>query len=364
MASGVITPVVPISNDIVLGEARLYANFDMPTETELGSLQGGIKLSISRKIRDIEYDGAYGPTIDENGVPLLRYDEFIVKLTAQTLGLKYINDKIISNCESSDTWESKDWSGSGGTYAAETTIKLKGDQSSKCTADTTEYGIHSVFASSIDLTELENGETSLDSDYICFAIYMTTAEIAKLDTGIKILFHNDIEGTKTNYMYYAISKASLSNGWNSFKVAKSAFTAATSGAWSGVTGVSFEFDGSPSSSATFYVDAISLMQATQNSYALPVNGLSFLKMTDEGTYKKIIGDLTANYDYMYDNIAVVGQKHDGKQFIIILYDVGNDGSIDLALKEKSEVVNNTEFVGYYRQGSPTTTPIKIREYDV
>lgn len=364
MASGVIATTMPNANDIVLGEARVYGNYDLPTETEIGALQGELKLNVSRKIEDMKYNGAYGPTLDIDSVPLKRYREFIVKLSIQTLGLKYINEKIISDCGSDDSWEANDWGGSGGTYTAETSIYLKGGQSAKCEADTDEYGIHEVFDSNLDLTEHENGEVSGVSDYIAFAIYIETAEIAKLGTGLRFILHNDAEGTETDYSYYDISKATFSNGWNTFKVAKSAFTSVASGAFTGVTGVSVVLDGTPSGTVTFYVDAISLMQSTQKSYPLPLNGLSFLKMTDEGSYKKIVGDLTVNKKYMYENIAVVGQKHDGKQFIIILEHVANDGSIELALKEKTEVVSNTEFIGYYTQSSPTTTPVKIREYDV
>lgn len=363
MSSGVVTPTIPAANDIVLGECNLYANYELPTELELGALQGGIKIQMARKIEDVKFDGAYGGQLDVNGVPLKRYREFLVKLSLETLCLKYMNNKIISKCDSTDLWESSNWSGAGGTFTAESTIILAGDQSSKCVGDTDAYGIHEVFAASKSLAVFDNSEVSTTADYICFAIYIATAEIAKLGTGIKILLHNDAELTKTNYMHYTVAKATFVNGWNAFKIAKSAFTAAAAGAWTGVTGVSFELAGSPSSSTTFYVDTVSLLQNQSKSTIVPLNG-AFFSMTDEGDYRKIVGNLDVSDNNYYENIAVVGKKHSGKDFIVICRNMANDGKIERALKEKTEVVSGTEFLGHYDSFSPMTVPLTIRDYDV
>lgn len=363
MSSGVITPTIPQADDIVLGECNLYANYGLPTELSLGALQGGVKLQLVRKIEDIKVDGTYGGQLDANGVPLKRYREFLVKLALETLCLKYMNNKNISKCDSTDLWESKDWSGGGGTFTAESTIVLAGDQSAKCAADTSGYGIHEVFAATKDLTVFDNLETSTTADFIAFAIYMETAEIAKLGTGIKILFHKDAENTKTNYMHYTVAKSSLVDGWNVFKIAKTSFTAAGTGSWTGITGVSFELDGSPTGTPIFYVDSISLLQKQTKSATLPLNG-AFFSMTDEGDYRKIIGNFEVKDNNYFENVAVVGTKHSGKKFIVIVRNVANDGKIERALKEKTEVVAGTEFLGHYDSFSPLTVPVTIRDYDV
>lgn len=364
MSTGVVTPTVPSANDIVLGECALYGNYELPTQIALGALQGGVKCQLVRKIEDIKFDGAYGGQLDANGVPLKRYREFGVKLSVETLCLKYFNNKIISDCEVNGTWEAKDWTGGGGTYAAETSIVLAGTQSAKCIADTTLYGIHEVFATPKDLTVFDNAEVSSTADYIAFAIYITAQDLTDLGTSkIRLGIHKDIEGTATNLYYYDVLASALVAGWNTFKIAKTSFTQTGTASWSAVTGISFQLVGAPSAEVTFYVDAISLLQNQTKSAILPLNGLSFFSMTDEGDYRKIVGNLDANEDYMYENVAVVGKKHDGKNFIIIVKNVANDGKIERALKEKTEVVSGTEFVGHYTANSPLSTPILIRDYD-
>jgi hypothetical protein len=365
MSTGVFTPTVPDVGDIILGDAKLVANKNMPDEFELGALSGGVKLNIARKFEDIKFDGAYGHQLDSDGVPLRRIMEFVTKLTAEMLTIRYQNKKIISNCESDDTWQSGDWAEGGGTYAAETTIVLEGNQSAKCTADTTVYGIHNPFASSNNLAVFDNSEVSSTSDYICFAIYIDTTNAGKLNTdGIKILFHKDAELTKTNYWYYDISKATFAvNGWNVFKIAKSSFTAAGSAAdWTAITGVSFELNGAPSGSLSFYVDDITLVQAQTKGTIVPLNGAANFSMTDEGDYKSIVGDLEITDTDYYNNVALVGTKMDGKEFIAILYNVAHNEEIDLALKEKDNIVNSVELVAHFDRSTPATTPFEIRNY--
>lgn len=365
MSTGVVTPTVPAANDIVLGECALYGNYELPTQIALGALQGGIKLQLVRKIEDIKFDGAYGGQLDVNGIPLKRYREFGVKLSVETLCLKYFNNKIISDCEIAGLWESKDWAGGGGVYTAETTIVLAGAQSSKCVADTTQYGIHEVFAAAKDLTVFDNAEASTTADYIAFAIYITAQDITDLGTaGIRLNIHKDAENTVTNLYYYDIAYTALVAGWNTFKIAKTSFTQTGTASWSAVTGISFQLNAAPSAEVTFYVDAISLLQNQSKSTILPLNGMSFFSMTDAGDYRKIVGNLDANETYYYENVAVVGKKHDGKNFIVVVKNVANDGKIERALKEKTEVVNGTEFLGHYTANSPIATPVLIRDYDV
>lgn len=364
MATGVFTPTVPNVEDIILGDASLYANWGMADQFNLGALSGGIKLQIARKFEAVKFDGAYGHQLDSNGVPLKRITEFISKFTAEMLTLKYENKKIISNCESTDTWQSGDWAEGGGTYAAETTIVLEGNQSAKLTADTTVYGIHNPFASSKNLAVFDNSEVSPTSDYICFAVYIDTTNANKLGTGIKVLFHKDAELAKTNYWSYAIAKATFTvNGWNLFKIAKSSFTEnGTCTDWTAITGVSFELNGAPSGSLYFYVDDITMVQAQTKGTIVPLNGAANFSMTDAGDYKSIVGDLEiVDTDY-YNNVALVGTKMDGKQFIVILYNVAHNEALDLALKEKENIINSVELIAHFDRSTPTETPIEIRDY--
>ena len=223
MSIGVVTPTVPVANDIILGEFKAYVNYGLPTQLLLGSTRGGCKVDIDRTIREIQFDGAYGPTLDSNGVPLVRHDTFIGKITLEQLYLKYFNRKVISNMESDGLWESGDWAATGGTYAASTSIKNSGSQAASCTGDTENYGIKEVFASTKDLTVFPNSITSATSDYICFAVYITSANRTALGgtSKIRLSVHKDADETETNYFYYEIGQSDLTaDQWNIFKVAK------------------------------------------------------------------------------------------------------------------------------------------------
>jgi hypothetical protein len=365
MAVGVATPVVPVANDIILGEFNAYVNYGLPTQTLLGATSGGCKIDIDRKIKEVKFDGAYGKTLDSNGVPLVRYDSMDVTFTLKNLYLKYFHNKIISDCESTGTWESQDWALTGGTYAAETTIVLEGDQSAKCTGAAENYGIHEVFASSKNLTVFANSETSTTADYIGFAIYITSANRTALGATAKIRLsiHKDAEDTETNYFKYEIGQSSLTaDVWNVFKIAKSSFTEAGTASWSAVTGISFKFAGAaPTSSCVFYVDSISLIHNQDVSAPVPVNGSGF-GYTNETTYRAYRPSLEiASTDYL-ENVTLVGQRFDGKKMKMILKNCLNDGKISLALQEKTEVVNDTQFSGHYKYGAATTCPFTMKEY--
>lgn len=359
MSVGVVTPTVPVANDIVYGEFKIYANYELPTQLELGATNGGLKVDIERSIRDMSYDGSYGVTKG-----LRRYEKLFAKVTIDSLCHKYFNNKIISDCESTGLWESQDWANTGGTYTAETTIVAEGSQSAKANLTTTVHGIKEVFAADKDLTVFDNTEVSTVSDYIGFSIYITTAEISDLGTSkIRIAFHNDIEGTLTNYVYYDVTAAMLANGWNDFKVLKSAFTTVLAGAWTGVKGISFSLNGAPSAAIEFYVDGISLIQSQTKSTIVPVNAGGF-SYTDEGNYRKFVANLEITDAEYFENVAVVGQKHDGKAFIIIMKNMLDDGNISLALKEKEEVITQAVLTAHYSQSAPITSPIVIRDYDI
>ncbi len=360
MPKGVVTPTVPAANDIVLGECKVYGNYGLTTETELGATQGGVKADFERVIKEIKFDGAYGPVKG-----LRRYETFNITLTVESLTLKSFNEKIIANMETTDTWASQDWDETGGTYAAETTTKLIGNQSAKATLTTTVHGIHAVFAADKNLNVFDNAEVSGTSDYIGIHLYISTAELADLGTSkIRLMFHNDAFSTLTNYLYYDIEAADLTPDiWNALKILKSDFTPVAAGAWTGVKGVSIALNGAPSAETIFYVDQISLIQATNKSAIVPVNGSGYT-VTDETTYYKYVPDMEILDTDYYENVTIYGQKHDGKKFLIELKNCLNDGNISLALKEKVEVVSSTIFSAHYTSSSPVSVPLRILDYDV
>jgi len=84
MSIGVFTPEVPVANDILLGEGTVYVNYGVAGEAIIGATEGGSKFVIQRKVIDMKYDGAYGPTKS-----LKRVDLFIPQLIINFLKLNY-----------------------------------------------------------------------------------------------------------------------------------------------------------------------------------------------------------------------------------------------------------------------------------
>lgn len=365
MSINAVETTIPVANDIILGEFKAYANYGLPTQILLGATRDGCKVDIERTIKELNFDGGYGPTLDSDGVPLVRYEKLIGRITLNSLYLKYFNRKIISDCESDGTWENNNWGGDGGTYSAETTIVNSGDQSAKCAIASaqTGHGIHEVFASSKDLTEFDNEEISDDNDYIGFSIYITTAMKAILGSdSIRLIIHNDIEGTETNYLYYDLLSADFNaDQWTSFKISKNDFDQQGSGAWVGVTGISIEVPTATDDALEFYIDSIELIQNQSDSSIVPINGSGF-DYTDEGTYKQYLPDLEiSDTDYL-ENVTIIGQRPDGNKIKIVAKNVLNDGNISLAFEDKDETVNETQFTGHYKYGSGLVCPIEFYEY--
>jgi hypothetical protein len=362
---GVVETTVPVSSDIIMGEFKAYYNYGLPTQLLIGATQGGAKIDINRVIEEIKFDGAYGPTLDSDGVPLIRMRELTGKVTLESLYLKYFNKKIISDCESDGTWENNNWGATGGTYAAETTIINSGNQSAKCSiaSGQTGHGIHEVFASSKDLTAFDNSETSVVGDYIGFSIYITSAMKTILGTdSIDIRLHMDIEGTETNYYTYSVESTALTaDQWTNLTIAKSSFTEVGTGNWAAVTGISFEVPDATDDALEFYVDSIDLIQNHTYSSPVAINGCGF-NYTDETTYRDISESLDIlDRDYL-ENITIVGKRLNGYTYKWIFDRCFNDGAISLALQEKKEVVNSTQFTAHYDQSAGTTVPFRIREY--
>lgn len=363
MATGVTNTTVPVADDVKLGEFLLYANYQTPRQFLMGASQGGLKLDLKRAIKSIKSDGQYG-----NIKGLRRYEMFDAIATVEALTLKYCNSKKISTVETDDnTWVNQDWDLTGGTYTAESTIVNTGLRSAKCTANTNQHGIHSVFTVAKDLTVFDNAEASGTGDYIGLAIYISTQDKTDLDAAkIRLFLHNDAENVMTNYVYYDIDKSTLTaDAWTSLKIPKSSFLVQGAGAFTGVTGISLNLNGVPSAEVVFYVDSVYLIQNTTNGVGVPIVGSGHgFTMTDEGTYKKFIPNLEILDSDYFDNIAIVGQKLDGKAFIFIMHNVLNDGNIQKAFKDKDEVVTSVQLKAHYERTKQTTVPIIMRDYDV
>lgn len=363
--AGVSDFYVPTTGEVLLGEYKIYGNYGLANQFELGFVNESFKLTITREIHIIKVNGAYCNTLDANGVPLIRIDRVVPVLTVNSLALRYLNNNIISGGEASDNWESQDWGQNGGTYESETSIVQTGARSIKMTADTANYGVHEVFSSSKDLTVFENGETATTSDYICFSIYIATQDITDLGSAdLRLSMHMDAEGTETNLYYYDVAANALTAGqWNNFKILKSAFTEVGTGDWSAVTGVSLKLDAAPSAAVVCYLDSINHMQAniTRSAPVSTGQGGKY-NYTDEGSYKKFVPYLPIPDTKYLDNIGVVGQFHDGKRLDILIENVYDDGSVNLAIQEKTEVVNPVQFTGHYNREKPTVIPIEFRHY--
>jgi len=87
MATNVFNPAVPEkANDILLGEGELYKDYGLAGSALIGATRGGSKLEIEWIKKEIEYDGAMGPTKG-----MRRTERFVPKLMINFLKLNYTN---------------------------------------------------------------------------------------------------------------------------------------------------------------------------------------------------------------------------------------------------------------------------------
>lgn len=96
------------------------------------------------------------------------------------------------------------------------------------------------------------------------------------------------------------------------------------------------------------------------AYGLPV---TIADGTDQdGTYKKLTFDMDIVAADVLTNVAFVGQKHDGKQCIIIINNALNIDNINMDFKEKDELTSDMTYTGFYAYATPTVPPIQILDY--
>jgi len=93
-----------------------------------------------------------------------------------------------------------------------------------------------------------------------------------------------------------------------------------------------------------------------------VNCFAGMANTDQTTYYELKESLDiAAADY-WDNMAFVGQRSDGKAVIILMENVLGDGNFAMAMKNKDDVVVDTNFTAHYATTTPTVAPYELRYY--
>jgi hypothetical protein len=209
--------------------------------------------------------GVSGSTIrTEINNEVMAYDESF------NMNLQYYytrNSKIIATFESTEGWTNNSWSATVGTVANDSTNYKVGSQGISITSPNNLGG--GKLSKVMDLTAFHNGGTSSTSDYIQFCMYITTAEIAKLHAdGILLAFLCDTAPTITNYFSYAITAASLVNGWNFISIPKSSFSTVGSANWANVKGLHFVNNGAPTSGSPLYtIDAMRMVRKDPSTSA-------------------------------------------------------------------------------------------------
>ena len=73
----------------------------------------------------------------------------------------------------------------------------------------------------IDLTKLNNGLASEESDYIICPVFVSNADAIDPVSGVQLLFSKELDGTTSNCKY--LSFINLTSGWNFLKAKKSDF---------------------------------------------------------------------------------------------------------------------------------------------
>jgi hypothetical protein len=195
---------------------------------------------------------------------LLSYDECF-KMDLQHYWR--VSNKSVATFESTEGWANNSWNSTVGTVANDTTNYKVGSQGISITSPNNGGG--GKLSKVMNLSTFNDGSASTTNDYIQFALYITTAEIAKLNTnGILLRFFCETAPTMTSYFSYNIAVANLVNGWNFLNIVKSSFATNGSAAWADVKGLSFTNNGAPISGSPIYtVDAMRMVRKDPSTSA-------------------------------------------------------------------------------------------------
>lgn len=88
-----------------------------------------------------------------------------------------------------------------------------------------------------------------------------------------------------------------------------------------------------------------------------------LVVTDEGEYHKIAEDLAIAAGDYHENVAWVGETHAAKYAAIIVFNALGNNKIEMAIKDKDDIIVGTKFEGHYGSATQTTPPWEIRIED-
>lgn len=91
-----------------------------------------------------------------------------------------------------------------------------------------------------------------------------------------------------------------------------------------------------------------------------VNCYQGIAMTDETNYYELEEGVDVNDSDYWTNMAFVGVRSDLKPIIIIMDNVLGDGALNMAFKDKDDVVVNTLMTAHYGEATPITPPYRIR----
>jgi hypothetical protein len=182
-----------------------------------------------------------------------------------------------------DSWAGDAWDASGGSVADDTSIKLWGDKSIKCSMSAQNHGMHVEYVK--DMSGLP------DTAPTAIRIYLDAANKAKMaaDSRIRVRFLCDSKPTTTNRFSKDIDKADFTNdGWNYFIIKEDDWDEYGSPSWANIKGMEIYYNSAgathPTSSMDIYVqyDAIQRIRidpdnSDQYSY--------FQKQIDNGVYE-------------------------------------------------------------------------------
>jgi hypothetical protein len=88
-----------------------------------------------------------------------------------------------------------------------------------------------------------------------------------------------------------------------------------------------------------------------------------LAVSDEGAYHEITEDLAVAAADYHENITWAGERKDGKYALILIFNALGDGKIEMNMKDKDDIVLDTQFTAHYGTATPTTPPWAIRMED-
>jgi len=106
------------------------------------------------------------------------------------------------------------------------------------------------------------------------------------------------------------------------------------------------------------VKALELFDTDKIAKLIPTASLG-TETLDAKTYDALtVSETVEDADYL-KNIAFVGKKADGKEIIIIMYNVLPDGALEATLEANSEVVPELTLTAHRDRATPNVVPFKI-----